>query len=322
MLAGLDISETSCKYYATISYGFTLRLLPREFTTNRRLEGTPLLASPKGKLACTTTYIHLMHFQYLNVADVRVRYLATESKGDPVLLIHGLGGSIESWINNVEAISSHEHQVIALDLPGFGLSDKPKITYTIRYYTNFISQFVKRLRIDSHSLSIIGNSLGGHIAAEFAINYPLAVSKLVLVSPAGALPVSFKGTPVLRSYINIVKAKTVQQVRSALFGIDKNVKSIEYDYAKMFFQRLALPGAKEAFLSALNGSAHAPRVNNRLNKIKAKMLLVWGKDDQIIPVNFFHPFIKMKNCRVIILENCGHTLYVITRILYHNLSSD
>jgi len=67
-----------------------------------------------------------MHFQYMKVANVRVRYVATESKGDPVLLIHGLGGSIESWLNNVEAISSHNLQVIALDLPGFGLSDKPK----------------------------------------------------------------------------------------------------------------------------------------------------------------------------------------------------
>jgi pimeloyl-ACP methyl ester carboxylesterase len=251
-----------------------------------------------------------MHFQYLNISDVHVRYLATETKGDPVLLIHGLGGSIESWQNNIETISSHGLRVIALDLPGFGLSDKPKIKYTIKYYRNFISKFVKRLGIDFHSLSIIGNSLGGHIAAEFAINYPLAVSKLVLISPAGALSASFKGTPELHSYIDIVKAKTVPQVRSALLGVDKNVKSIEYNDAKMFSQRLALPGAKEAFMSAFKGSAHAPRVNDRLNKIKAKTLLIWGKDDQMIPVNFVNPFIKMKNCRVILLENCGHTLYI------------
>lgn len=247
-----------------------------------------------------------MHFQYLNISNVHVRYLATETKGDPVLLIHGLGGSIESWQNNIETISSHDLRVIALDLPGFGLSDKPKIKYTIKYCRNFISKFVKRLGIDFHSLSIIGNSLGGHIAAEFAINYPLAVSKLVLISPAGALSTSFKGTPELHSYIDIVKAKTVPQVRSALLGVDKNVKST----AKMFSQRLALPGAKEAFMSAFKGSAHAPRVNDRLNKIKAKTLLIWGKDDQMIPVNFVNPFIKMKNCRVILLENCGHTLYI------------
>jgi pimeloyl-ACP methyl ester carboxylesterase len=263
-----------------------------------------------------------MHFQYLKVANVRVRYLATESKGDPVLLIHGLGGSIESWLNNFEAISSHNLQVIALDLPGFGLSDKPKITFNIEYYSKFISKFIRRLRIDSRSLCIVGNSLGGHIAAEFAINYPLAVSKLVLVSPAGALPVSFKGTPELRNYLNIVKAKTVQQVRRDLLGIDKNVKSIEYNYAKMFFQRLKLPRAKEAFMSAFSGSAHAPRLTGRLHKIKAKTLLIWGKDDQMIPVNFLHPFIKMKNCRVILLENCGHSVHMNSSMLFNKFVID
>jgi pimeloyl-ACP methyl ester carboxylesterase len=56
---------------------------------------------------------------------------------------------------------------------------------------------------------------------------------------------------------------------------------------------LALPGAKEAFVSAFNGSVKAPRLSDRLNKIKPKTLLIWGKDDQIIPVNFIYPFIKM-----------------------------
>jgi 2-hydroxy-6-oxonona-2,4-dienedioate hydrolase len=263
-----------------------------------------------------------MHFQYLNIANIHVRYLATESKGNPVLLIHGLGGSIESWLNNVETISSHNLQVIALDLPGFGLSDKPKITYTIKYYTNFISKFIKRLGLDCHSLGIVGNSLGGHIAAEFAINYPEAVYKLVLISPAGALPTSFEGTPALHSYIDIVRAKTAQQVKNVLLDIDKNVKSVEYNYAKTLFQRLALPGAKEAFVSAFNGSVKAPRLSDRLNKIKAKTLLIWGKDDEIIPVNFIYPFIKMKNCRLILLENCGHTLYRNNSVIFNKIVID
>jgi 2-hydroxy-6-oxonona-2,4-dienedioate hydrolase len=263
-----------------------------------------------------------MRFQYLKVANVNVRYLATESKGDPVLLIHGLGGSIESWINNVEEISSNKLQVIALDLPGFGHSDKPEITYTIKYYSKLISKFIRRLGIDSRSWSIIGSSLGGHIAAEFAIEYPTALSKLVLISPAGALPVSFKGTPALHNYVNIVKAKTVQQVRRALLGIDKTVKSVEYNYAKMLFQRLASPGAKEAFMSALKGSAEAPRLNDRLHKIKAKTLLIWGKDDQIIPVSFLHPFIKMKNCRVILIENCGHSVHMNCSKLFNKIVID
>jgi 2-hydroxy-6-oxonona-2,4-dienedioate hydrolase len=90
----------------------------------------------------------------------------------------------------------------------------------------------------------------------------------------------------------------------------------------MLFERLALPGAKEAFVSAFNGSAKAPRLNDRLNKIKAKTLLIWGKDDQIIPVTFIYPFIKMKNCRLILLENCGHTVYRNNSVIFNKTVVD
>jgi len=107
-----------------------------------------------------------------------------------------------------------------------------------------------------------------------------------------------------------------------LLDIDKNVKSIEYNYAKTLFQRFSLPGAKEAFVSAFNGSAKAPRLSNRLNKIKAKTLLIWGKHDQIIPINFIYPFIKMNNCRLILLENCGHTLYRNNSVIFNKIVID
>ena len=111
-------------------------------------------------------------------------------------------------------------------------------------------------------------------------------------------------------------------MRDTLLRIDKNVKPIEFNYANMLFERLSLPGAREAYMSALEGSAHAPRINDRLNKIKAKSLLIWGKDDQMIPVSFLYPFIKMKNCRIILLENCGHTLYRDNSTLFNKIVID
>ncbi len=73
-------------------------------------------------------------------------------------------------------------------------------------------------------------------------------------------------------------------MRNILLRIDKNVKPTEFNYANMFFERLSLPGAREAFISALEGSAHAPRISDRLNKIKAKTLLIWGKQLTIIDI--------------------------------------
>src|ERR687892_1549672 len=162
-----------------------------------------------------------MDFHFLKVDNIHIRYIDTKSKGKSVLLIHGLGGSIESWINNIDILSTKQLRVVAVDLPGFGSSDKPQINYTINFYTKFIAKFIDSLKILS-PVSIVGSSLGGHIAAEVAIHYYKIVYKLVLVSPAGVLPISFAGTPALLKYANILKARTVQEVKRALTYVDNN----------------------------------------------------------------------------------------------------
>jgi 2-hydroxy-6-oxonona-2,4-dienedioate hydrolase len=85
---------------------------------------------------------------------------------------------------------------------------------------------------------------------------------------------------------------------------------------------MLMPGAREAFLSALLGSAKAPRLNSRLHKIKAPTLLLWGKEDIMIPVRFAEPFVKMKNCRIVMLESCRHRPHVDLLALFNKLVSD
>jgi pimeloyl-ACP methyl ester carboxylesterase len=252
----------------------------------------------------------------MKVGRLRVRYLDAGS-GEPVLLMHGLGGSIESWTNNIEELAK-TFRVVAVDLPGFGLSDKPKTDYTIRFYTKFVAQFLKQLNLKQ--ASVVGSSLGGHVAAEVAINHPSLVKRLILISPVGALPRSFKGSPALWKYVNVIHSTSVQQVKHALSALDG--KPVDDSYAQLAFQKISMPGAKDAFMSALAGSAKAPRLNSRLNKIKAPTLLLWGKEDYMIPVKFAEPFVGMKNCRVILLENCGHRPHFERPELFNKILSD
>jgi pimeloyl-ACP methyl ester carboxylesterase len=259
-----------------------------------------------------------MDFQYLVIDRIHIRYIDINSEGNPILLIHGLGGSIESWIKNIYTISKN-FRVIAVDLPGFGFSDKPKINYTIAFYKSFIVDFIKRLKIGS-PVSIVGSSLGGHIAAEVAINHPELVFKLILISPAGALPFSFKGTPALRNYMNVLKARSIQEIKKALSSIDDN--PCDEDSVKAFYEKLSTAGAKKAFMSAYKGSAEASRLCRRLKRIKVAVLLIWGKDDRIIPVKFINPFLSVKNCRIILLENCGHRPNIDKPLLFNNIVTD
>lgn len=143
--------------------------------------------------------------------------------------------------------------MIVLDLPGFGQSDKPRMNYTIKFYREFVFQFLKSSEINK--TSIIGSSLGGHITAEVALAHPPVVEKLVLISPAGALPFSFNGTAALEAYIKVIYAKSVQQVRQALFAVDdKSNDEDDNTYAQLVFQNISMPGAKDAFLSALKAA--------------------------------------------------------------------
>jgi pimeloyl-ACP methyl ester carboxylesterase len=243
--------------------------------------------------------------------------LDRNKRGTPILLLHGLGGSIESWTNNISFLST-KFRIIALDLPGFGMSDKPKIKYTINFYVSFLEKFIKRIKL-SHFF-IIGSSLGGHIAVEFTLRNRKMVDKLILISPAGSLPKTFKGTKELKKYIGIVNAKSSKDVSRILTSIDNSM--INRSYADAIYKRLSLPGAKEAFISALKGSAMAPRYNNKLEIIDIDMLLIWGKEDRMIPLRFIHPFLEHGKSRIIILENCGHRPHVETPKLFNKVVND
>ena len=126
----------------------------------------------------------------------KIRYLEEGSSENTLLLLHGLGASAERW-EHVIPLFAKEYRVIVPDLVGFGHSDKPMVDYTMEYFSEFTSKFVESIGIKK--LNIIGSSLGGQIAAEYAVNHHDKIRKLVLVSPSGVMK---HATPALNSYLS------------------------------------------------------------------------------------------------------------------------
>jgi 2-hydroxy-6-oxonona-2,4-dienedioate hydrolase len=239
--------------------------------------------------------------KYAIIDNLRIRYQDSATAGvKTLILLHGLGGSIDSWDSNTGQLSK-KYRTVVFDLPGFGLSDKPLKNYTIGFFSSFVMKAVRILNIEI-PIKIIGSSLGGQIAANIAIVNPNEVDKLVLISPAGFTPKSFLNSRGLQNYTSILGATSEAEIKKALS--ETTTAFVSSKLATLVRERILLPGAKDAFDSSLRHSATARRIN--INKIKSPTLVIWGKEDLVIPVRFVFPFIEMKNCRVNVLENCGH----------------
>src|SRR6185295_20152357 len=120
----------------------------------------------------------------VTVFGQKIHYVEAGS-GPTVILLHGLGGSTQVWQLNIAALAEKYHVVVP-DQIGFGKSDKPLVNYRIRTYVDFLDQFCKQLEIERATL--VGNSMGGWIAAMFTASFPDRVDKLVLVDAAGYAP--------------------------------------------------------------------------------------------------------------------------------------
>ncbi|MEO9320919.1 MAG: alpha/beta fold hydrolase [Nitrososphaera sp.] len=225
-----------------------------------------------------------------------------------VLFIHGLGSSADRWLDIPLALSFHYH-TLAIDLPGFGLSDKPSpggaMEYTIQDFARFVVQFLRSLGFEDRRTTLVGHSLGGYIAAEVAVQNRELVDKLVLVDTSGMLD---GPTPLLKQYLAAALNPTRQTVRPVLEQLVANPVRIPDALVDGFIYRLGLQGAREAFVAAYDNSVSTQLGKQRLEQIASKTLLIWGSQDKLIPLepycNIFHQSIR--DSRLVVIDDAGH----------------
>ena len=254
--------------------------------------------------------------QYVKVGNINTRFRAAGDKGIPVILIHGVGGSLEEWASNVNTLAQH-HRVCAIDLIGFGRSDKPESSFSPEYpnFARFVNDFMESQHIEQASL--IGNSMGGAVSLSFALQFPEKIEKLVLVDSSGlgkglGFALRLSTVPLIGELLT----------RPSLKGTEQSLKACVYnktvvtdERVESFYQLSSLAGWQKNFLSTLRNFASFsgqrtrtvdPIVNN-LSSITAPTLIIWGQQDGIIPVA--HAYVakeKIPNAELHIFDHCGH----------------
>ncbi len=260
-----------------------------------------------------------LNLQY-NKNELKIRYLESDNsdaeRGKKVLFIHGLGSSADRWLDIPDALSLYFH-TIAIDLPGFGGSDKPSdMNYTIEAFSDIIRQFMDKIRITKEDRSdnkaskvtLVGHSLGGYIASKIAADYDSNfIDKLVLVDSSGNLQ---KPTPVLQQYLDAAMNPSKEKVRRVFEQMVANPLLISDVLVQGFIDRISNPNSKYAFESSMRNSANTQIGIKNLNKIGERgisTLIIWGVHDKVIPTQHSQIFREaIKDSKAIIIPQTGH----------------
>ncbi len=247
------------------------------------------------------------HLRSVNSYNILYRDGGDPNNKSVIVLLHGIGASSDRWIK-VIPILSKDFYVLAPDIIGFGYSEKPEVNYTIDFFTDFVFDFIKSMNVQDRELTLIGSSLGGHIAAEFAIKYDI-LKRLVLVTPAG---IHKYATSALNDYILAAMYPTLENAFNAFANMVNNPNTIDMEYVKDFVNRMRMPNAKYAFLAALMGSKRAVNLKYRVDKIKTKTLVIWGSNDKLLPINdeVKEVLSMMSNAKIIIMNDTAHLPFV------------
>ena len=243
--------------------------------------------------------------KFLQIDGNKIRYLESGHSKKTLVLIHGLGASAERW-DQVIPLFSDKFHVVVPDLVGFGYSDKPLVDYTTKFFSEFLGKFFTASNIERPNL--IGSSLGGQIAAEYAASHPNEIEKLVLVSPSGNME---KSTPALDAYIMAALYPNEQSAKNAFELMEGTGHNIHEEIVTGFVERMRLPNAKLAFMSSLLGIKNSELVTSKLQTITIPTLIIWGENDPVIPIQYADHFVStIKDCRFFRMDGCGHTPYV------------
>ena len=245
-----------------------------------------------------------MKERFLKVGEHRIRYLESGNSDRTLVMLHGLGASADRWLN-VAPIFEDNYHILIPDIIGFGYSDKPIVDYTPLFFADFVQSFLQVLNVQCPI--IMGSSLGGQIAIEYS-NLQNDTAKLVLVSSAGIMKQS---TPALDAYIMAAMYPNESTAKNAFEVMDGSGRSADPNLVSSFVERMRLPNAKFAFMSALLGLKNSEPVTDKLIQILAPTLVVWGSNDSVIPISYADQFVSaIPHCQLYVMENTGHTPYV------------
>ncbi len=253
--------------------------------------------------------------------DPYISYIDTGKGNDTILLLHGLGSNAGFWRYNIPELAK-KYRVIAIDLPGYGKSEKGNYSYSMSFFSDEIKKFVDKLNINNFVL--IGHSMGGQIAITFTLKYPDKINKLILISPAGIESFNKTQSNILANYLTVDAIKSLDEK-----GIEINIKNNFYKWNSkvnwLIKERTELKNSNDfdgyanAVVKSVKGMLSEP-TSQKLKNLSVSTLIIFGTNDNLIPNKYFHNLKpaaifstaaqQIKNCKLQPVNDAGHLVYI------------
>lgn len=244
------------------------------------------------------------------VAGLRRRVLAAGS-GPPLFLLHGIAGSADEYVGVLPRLGAR-YRVYAPDAPGHGRSDKPlDHPYDVDSYTAATLGVMDALHVDG--APVVAISGGGTIALSIALTQPERVEKLVLVDAAGlgsGVSWSYRlaGLPLSKYAMRLASRRSIEAFGRSLLHDPAKLPDGWVERRQRIWQT---PGAIEAFTRTARTSiglgGQKVEFSSRLGDVRHPTLVVWGRQDPIIPVaHGIEAARRIPNARLHVFERCGH----------------
>lgn len=236
-----------------------------------------------------------------------------KSDGRVLVLIHGSNASLHTWEPWVKALGK-DYRVISLDLPGHGLTGRnPAGVYDNASYVSVVDRLLTKLNVDNAVIG--GNSMGGGVSWLFALTHPEKVDALLLVDASGQpqaksgnLPLGFKlmRMPVIKEAVRFIAPRSIfeSSVKTSMSVQSK----INDQLIDRYWELNRYPGNREATMQRFSSLKNMTAgTKERLSAIKAPVLILWGAEDNLIPVTSAKWFAEaIPQAKLVIYPNVGH----------------
>jgi pimeloyl-ACP methyl ester carboxylesterase len=256
-----------------------------------------------------------MQDQFITVNGLQIRYRDTGGAGLPIVLTHGIGGSLELWQPQLDALGK-THRLIAWDVPNHGLSGLTSKAEDWNSYAAWYLAFADALGLNQFIAA--GNSMGGALSLRLAGLAPARVRGVVLANAASlgrdVFPVFRLMTlPILGEVMNKPSAKGVDM---ALSAIVRDKSCVSADLRAAMLRNQFKTGGAAAFVATLRATTNLfgqradvwQQSHSLLAELDVPMLVLHGRQDAVLPLKHSEAAAKLaRHAQLVVLEDCGHT---------------